>query len=219
MNFFDIISTVIILAISIWLHEYAHAYVSRKLWDPTPKIQWRLTPNPLAHLDVFGFLLIFIINFWRWKPVQINPAYYKNPVRWELIVALAWPFTNIFLALFSIIIVQVYSLVIWVSNIDLVSSFVNDVVIIFWMKFAFMNIGLAVFNMIPLPPLDGFRIVQTFLPRIASVIMRNSQLISMLFLFILIIPKNQLGSLVRNWIVAVSQNIFYWIMWLVSNIF
>jgi Zn-dependent protease len=87
------------------------------------------------------------------------------------------------------------------------------------MKFAVMNIGLAVFNMIPLPPLDGFRIVQTFLPRIASVFMRNSQLISMLFFFILIVPRNPIKSLIINSIALISGEIAYWMTLGVSNIF
>jgi Zn-dependent protease len=79
----------IILLISIGLHEYAHAYTSNKLGDPTPKLQGRLTPNPLKHLDPIGFILIFIIGFGRGKPVQINPNYYKKPLRDELITSLA----------------------------------------------------------------------------------------------------------------------------------
>ncbi|MDR0607334.1 MAG: site-2 protease family protein [Candidatus Peribacteria bacterium] len=79
----------IILLISIGLHEYAHAYASNQLGDPTPKLQGRLTPNPLKHLDIVGFLLIFLIGFGRGKPVQINPSYYKKPLRDELITALS----------------------------------------------------------------------------------------------------------------------------------
>ncbi|MDO4713722.1 MAG: site-2 protease family protein [bacterium] len=79
----------IIFVVSIGLHEYAHAYVSYALGDPTPKIQGRLTPNPLKHIDPIGFILIFLIHFGWGKPVQIDPSYYKKPYRDELLVALA----------------------------------------------------------------------------------------------------------------------------------
>ncbi|MDP2669794.1 MAG: site-2 protease family protein [bacterium] len=86
---FELISLAITFVISISLHEYAHARASTKLGDPTPKLQGRLTPNPLKHIDPIGFLLIFIIHFGRGRPVIINPAYYKHPLRDELLVSLA----------------------------------------------------------------------------------------------------------------------------------
>ena len=103
------LSLAIILLIAIWLHEYSHAYVSYKLWDPTPKLQWRLTTNPLKHIDPIGFLMIFLIWFGRWKPVQVNPTYYKDPVKWELLVALAWPAMNLVLAIIWIVLMLIVS--------------------------------------------------------------------------------------------------------------
>ncbi|NOZ44837.1 MAG: site-2 protease family protein [bacterium] len=69
----------VILLVSIGLHEYAHALISHKLGDPTPKMQNRLTPNPFRHIDPIGFFMIFLIHFGRGKPVQINPHYYQKP--------------------------------------------------------------------------------------------------------------------------------------------
>ena len=91
---------VIILLVSVWLHEYAHAWTSYKLWDPTPVLQWRLTPNPFKHIDIIWFISVFLIWFWWWKPVQINPIYYKNPTRDETLTAFAWPAMNLVLAFF-----------------------------------------------------------------------------------------------------------------------
>ncbi|MBF0932229.1 MAG: site-2 protease family protein, partial [candidate division SR1 bacterium] len=68
----------IIFIVSVSLHEFAHAYASYKLGDPTPKIQGRLTPNPIKHIDPIGFILIFLIGFGRGRPVQIDPSYYKK---------------------------------------------------------------------------------------------------------------------------------------------
>ena len=102
------IQLAIILLVSIGIHEFAHAYTSYKLGDPTPKIQGRLTPNPLKHIDPIGFLMIFIIHFGRGKPVQIDPSYYKKPYRDELITALAGPASNILLGSLGLLIMFIY---------------------------------------------------------------------------------------------------------------
>ena len=159
MGIFDIIQLAIILAVSIGMHEYAHAYVSYYLGDPTPKLQWRLTPNPLKHIDPIGFLMIFIAHFGRGKPVQINPLYYKNPRKGELMVALAWPATNFILAIIWILILLIYAKVMGGTPNDI---FLNnwDLMISFWINFTFLNIWLAIFNLIPIAPLDGYRLIK-----------------------------------------------------------
>lgn len=160
---FDIVNILIlavILALSIGLHEYAHAWASNALWDPTPKLQGRLTPNPLAHLDPIGFLLIFVIHFGRWKPVQIDPHYYKKPQRDELLVALAWPCSNILMALLWCVFLRGMS---WATqNIGPSLVWVKRF-ILFWTQFVYLNIWLALFNLLPLPPLDGRKIVKFFI--------------------------------------------------------
>jgi Zn-dependent protease len=152
----NLIILAIILAISIGLHEYAHAWASTKLGDPTPKLQGRLTPNPLAHIDPVGFVLIFLIHFGWWKPVQINPSYYKNPARDEFLVAMAGPASNIIMAILGIIFLKLY-----VGNLMLL-SWTSNMFTLFWMQFVFLNIGLALFNLLPIPPLDGRKIVKLF---------------------------------------------------------
>jgi len=161
MDVLNIIQLAIILAISIGLHEYAHAYISYKLWDPTPKLQGRLTPNPLKHIDPIWFIMIFLVNFWRGKPVQVNPMYYKNPWKWELIVALWWPATNLILAIIWIFIILIYSKILWLPITSIFQSNI-DIINIFWIKFSIINIALAIFNLIPIPPLDGFRIIKFY---------------------------------------------------------
>ncbi|MCX6823681.1 MAG: site-2 protease family protein [candidate division SR1 bacterium] len=159
MGIFDIIQLAIILAVSIGMHEYAHAYVSYYLGDPTPKLQGRLTPNPMKHIDPIGFLMIFIAHFGRGKPVQINPLYYKNPRKGELMVALAGPATNFILAIIGILILLIYAKVMGGTPNDI---FLNngDLMISFWINFTFLNIGLAIFNLIPIAPLDGYRLIK-----------------------------------------------------------
>lgn len=160
---FDIIQILqlaIILLVSITVHEFAHARSSDKLWDPTPRMMGRLTLNPMAHIDPLWFILIFIIRFGWGKPVQINPSYYRQPLRDELLVALAWPASNIILACIGIIVLLTLSQTwLWYSSPNLLS---------FWQSFSVLNCGMAVFNMLPLPPLDGWRLVKMFVPQWAT---------------------------------------------------
>lgn len=215
LDFTQIIFISIILAVSIGLHEYAHAWTSYKLGDPTPKIQWRLTPNPLAHIDPIGFLMIFLIGFGRWKPVQVNPNYYKKPMQGELLVALAWPATNIILAIIAIIIVLLYAVIMGYKQTDIL-IWTMDMVIEFWSTFAFINIALAVFNMLPIPPLDGFRLVKSFLPRVAYTMQKYGLYISIFFLILIVGPGRWIiGGFIR-W---VAQTIFTVLYTLLSVIF
>ena len=197
INIIDIIQIAIILAVSIGLHEYAHAYVSHIFGDPTPKLQWRLTPNPLKHIDPIGFLMIFLVHFGWGKPVQINPSYYKNPRRDELLVALAGPATNLVLALTAVLILILYSLAVWYNLSVLFGQ--SDLFVNFWFLFASVNISLAVFNMIPMPPLDGFRLVKMFFWNWAKQIEQYSLYISLAFLFIIMGPGSNLFSFIIGW--------------------
>ena len=204
---------IIILLISIWLHEYAHARTSYKLWDPTPVLQWRLTPNPLKHVDIIGFISIFLIWFWWWKPVQINPIYYKNPQKDELLTALAWPIMNLILSFFWMLILMVYGKLIGIWVQDLLLG--GDLVIMFWQMFIIMNIALAVFNMIPLPPLDGYRLIKIFRKKWAQWMEKNVMWISMA-LIILIVSGS---PIIWTYISTVSDAIYRLFFLLFSQIF
>ena len=210
----DIVTIAIILLIAIWLHEYSHAYVSYKLWDPTPKLQWRLTTNPLKHIDPIGFLMIFLIWFWWWKPVQINPYYYKNPVKWEFLVALAWPAMNLVLAIIGIFVMLVSAKLTWAWLENIMTGnywFVTS----FLMQFSMINITLAVFNMIPLPPLDGFRIVKIISLKFAEKIEKYTQYIVFAFLVLVFVWK----SPIWNFLSTTSYAIFKFIFTFFANIF
>ena len=204
---------VIILLISIWLHEYAHARTSYKLWDPTPVLQWRLTSNPLKHIDIIWFISVFLIGFWWWKPVQINPIYYKNPTRDETLTAFAWPAMNLVLAFFWMLIVMVYGKVIWMWLQDLLVG--GDYVVMFWQLFIIMNIALAVFNMIPLPPLDGYRLIKIFWKKWAQWMEKNVMRISMI-LIILIVSGS---PIISAYISTVTDLIYRMFFMLFSLIF
>lgn len=194
----------IILLVSIGIHEFAHAYSSYKLGDPTPKIQGRLTPNPLKHIDPIGFLMIFIIHFGWGKPVQIDPSYYKKPYRDELITALAGPASNIVLGIIGILILMIYGKLIGTSAIELFNA--NDLVIQFWIMFSMINFGLAAFNLIPLPPLDGYRLVKIISHKAGAWMEKNMIYISIGFLLLAV--RGPLSDLLGNYISEVSWGLF-----------
>lgn len=193
----DTLFSAIIFVISISLHEYAHAWMANRLWDPTPRLQGRLTPDPRVHIDPLGFILIFLIWFGWGRAVQYNPHYLKNPLQDELKIALAWPAMNIILSIGAIILLIVYKLLTGESQ-DLASTF--------WMHFAFMNIALAVFNMIPMPPLDGYRLVKVFAPKLVASIEIYGQYI--IRWFVLIFIRGPWSGLLHSYIVGVSSWIF-----------
>lgn len=216
MDILSIIFLVIILSVSIGMHEYAHAYVSYFFGDPTPKLQHRLTPNPLAHLDPIGFILIFFIGFGWGKPVQVNPLYYKNPIRDELLVALAWPLTNIILAFFGVIVILLYAKFGLSLSQPAQIYQTSDLVIQFWILFSSINITLAIFNMIPLPPLDGFRIVKIINYSFALWIEQYSLYISLAFLGLVVLGPFQ--YILHTYIQSVGNAIFSFIVMIVSQI-
>ena len=204
---------VIILLISIGLHEYAHAWTSYKLWDPTPVLQWRLTPNPFKHIDIIWFISVFLIGFGWWKPVQINPIYYKNPTRDETLTAFAWPAMNLVLAFLWMLIMMVYGKIMWIWVQDLLVWW--DYVILFWQMFIMLNICLAVFNMIPLPPLDWYRLIKVFWKKWAQRMEKNVMRISMA-LIVLIVSGS---TIISGYISVVSDAIYRLFFMLFSLIF
>ena len=203
---------VVILLISLWLHEYAHAWTSYKLWDPTPVLQWRLTPNPFKHLDIIWFISVFLIGFWWWKPVQINPSYYKNPLRDETLTAFAWPAMNLLLAFFWMLIMMVYGKImgIWVQDLLLGGDFV----VLFWQMFIQVNIVLAVFNMFPMPPLDGYRLIKIFWKKWAQWMEKNFMRISMI-LIILIVSGSPILSVYISTVTDIIYRLFFMLFGLI----
>ncbi|HHY06083.1 MAG TPA: site-2 protease family protein [Clostridia bacterium] len=142
----------VLLALSV--HEFAHGYVAYRLGDPTPKYQGRLTLNPLAHLDLIGTLMLIFFRFGWAKPVMVNPANFRmNQRKGMLYVALAGPVSNILVALIAAIL---YNLLI---------KFQAPY---FWIVLAeallVIDIFLAIFNLIPIPPLDGSKVLAGLLP-------------------------------------------------------
>lgn len=140
-------------------HELAHGWVSGKLGDPTPKMQGRMTLNPLAHLDLVGTLLMLLTGFGWAKPVQVNPMYYKNRKKGMALVALAGPLANLLMAFAGFLLGTLLG--------KLVSGFSYSAAVFIMQLtalFTIRNLQFMVFNLIPLPPLDGAKILGVFLP-------------------------------------------------------
>lgn len=138
------------------VHEYAHAFVADKLGDKTARLSGRLTLNPMAHIDILGAIMILFVGFGYAKPVPVNPRNFKNPKRGMAITALAGPFSNILMAVVFMFLSNVQSLF---GNSLFVQAFY-----VFFSFAASINIGLAVFNLIPIPPLDGSRVLELLIP-------------------------------------------------------
>ena len=142
------------ILIGLSFHEFGHAYVSTKLGDPTPKLQGRVTINPMAHIDPVGMVCLLLCGFGWGIPVQINPSYYKNRRRDEILVGFAGVAMNLILAIIFSLLVRVAMIVYQSTGSEIASIFyyiLKNVVMI--------NVVLMVFNLLPVPPLDGFGIV------------------------------------------------------------
>ena len=146
------------ILISLSFHEYAHAYVANKMGDDTAKHLNRLTLNPLAHLDIIGTISFVLFGFGWAKPVPINPLNFKDYRKGLFLTSIAGIVTNIFLAFFAS---GGYVLMLKLSGYASTEffSFVTTFLIIFFEELIYINLGLAVFNLIPIFPLDGYNII------------------------------------------------------------
>lgn len=140
-----------LLAISV--HESAHAYVAYKLGDPTARDMGRVTLNPLPHIDLFGFIALFLVHFGWAKPVPVNSANLQNPLKDNLWISLAGPVSNFVLAVVSAVFFRML--------LPLLANSDGGIFVLSMIQFSVaLNIVLMVFNLFPLPPLDGFHILE-----------------------------------------------------------
>jgi len=178
--------------IAITFHEYAHAYMADRLGDTTPRNQGRLTLNPLVHIDPIGIIILMFAHVGWGKPVEINPNNFtsnKSRSTCEALVSLAGPIMNFIIALVGIII--------WFA-ISKYATTVSDLILILVSLIqmtVIINIGLGVFNLIPLPPLDGEKIFRNIMPNsIQRWLDTNSNILQIVFLVLWI--SGALGTLV-----------------------
>lgn len=172
---------VVPVLLGLTVHEYAHGLAAWRLGDDTAQREGRLTLNPLAHLDPLGTIMLFFSGLFGWaKPVPFNPANFRNPVRDTTLVALAGPVSNFILAIAVALIFQA-ALSFNLFRV-LPSSVAGNLATIIYLT-VLVNISLGVFNLLPLPPLDGFKVLAYFLPpQWVAVAYRNSLVFFILFL-------------------------------------
>ena len=153
-----------IAIISLSVHESAHGYVSYKLGDPTARNLGRITLNPLKHFDLLGFICMVFFRVGWAKPVPVNARYYKNPRVGMALTAAAGPVSNLLLGVIGVFggelsLRWAYAVITNAAALNVAMTFYN-----FFFLLAFCNISLAVFNLLPVPPFDGSRILYVFLP-------------------------------------------------------
>ncbi len=171
--FSDVLNPPFLIAILIALtvHEWAHGCVAYYLGDPTAKDEGRLTLNPIAHLDPVGTLMFFLVHFGWGKPVPVNPRYFKHIRRDTALVAIAGPVSNALLAILSFILLRIVAPeMMHVTSVDqlLMSGGIGKRLTAFFVQILtnslFINLGLMAFNLLPIAPLDGSKILQAFVP-------------------------------------------------------
>ena len=160
MNIIGLLISVVCRLIAITGHEVAHGFVSYKLGDPTPRREGRLSFNPMAHLDLMGTLLMLLTGFGWAKPVSVDPRYYRDTKKGMALVAIAGPLANLVMAFAGLLIYAIiFAINVKTGALSMLTSFLSE----FSISFAITNLSFMIFNLIPIPPLDGSRILGMFL--------------------------------------------------------
>ncbi len=192
--------------IALTVHEFSHGYIAYKLGDPTARSLGRLTLNPMKHIDPIGALCMVFFKFGWARPVPINPRYFKKPKRDFALVAMGGPLSNFILAIFSALFHTV--LLFAFSNYRFSSEFGLSIVqniLDFLFVFHIINLGFMIFNLIPIPPLDGSRILNVILPdKVYFKIMKYERIIYYVFLGWLLIGDVICDVLMKSPLIAGS---------------
>ena len=191
----------IVLFLVIPIHEFAHAWSATKLGDNTPRYQGRLTLNPLAHIDPFGAICMLLTGFGWGRPVQVNPINFKKYRKGMALTAAAGPISNLIVAFTGMIIFKFLQ-----PMFLLYPSTAFYWVIVIIRYFISVNVGLAVFNLLPIPPLDGSKILGYFTgPKLDRFIAQYQMYISIAFIILVFSP---ILNAPLGWI----QNGMFWVM-------
>ncbi|HCC67678.1 TPA: site-2 protease family protein [Patescibacteria group bacterium] len=174
------------ILIASTIHEYFHAWSAYKLGDPTAKAHGRLTLNPLAHIDPIGAIMMVVFRFGWSKPVPINEWNFEHRRRDKALTALAGPVSNFLVAIITAILYKI----------------IGDwyLIRVFLFTFATINLSLAIFNIIPIPPLDGHKIVNGLLPQRLSYYWEMLEKYSWVLILLILIPFSPLSRLISSFI-------------------
>lgn len=179
---------IVALIIAVAIHEFAHAWSADRLGDPTPRLMGRLTLNPLAHLDPIGTILMLLVRFGWGKPVQFDPYNLRHPRRDSAIISLAGPVSNLLLAILCSLILTI---LLGLQSVSFPYSIIQLFVyflILFLQSLIIYNVILAIFNLVPIHPLDGFKIVGGMLSEEYARQWAELERFGMIFLIFLILP-------------------------------
>ncbi|HEY7535302.1 MAG TPA: site-2 protease family protein [Thermodesulfobacteriota bacterium] len=191
-----------VILFALTVHEFCHAWVAHLLGDDTAKRQGRLTLNPLAHLDVLGTILMFIAGFGWAKPVPVNPLNFNNPRKGMLLVAIAGPLSNLIMAIIAGIALRHIIPVFNSTSSSAIS--VSLVMLILTLQF---GLALAIFNMIPIAPLDGSRVLYGLLPEKQAYTFSRFEPYGILILFALFIFGDRIFSYILWYPVSILTNL------------
>ncbi len=191
MNFFwfpldELPFIILVMLVSFSVHEFAHAWTALKFGDDTAYQEGRVTLNPMAHLDWMGFLFLILAGFGWAKPVPVRRSRFKNPRVMSVIVTAAGPISNLLLAFIGLLVLYILHSVNGLGSLSNAMDETLRTFISYWLK---INLALFIFNLIPLPPLDGYRILEEFVPiRIRLKMQRLEQWSFFIFLLLIFIP-------------------------------
>lgn len=203
-----LLTTAFVVVAILPIHECAHAFVAHKLGDDTGKYNGRMTLNPMRHLDPIGALSLFLVGFGWAKPVPVNPNNFKNRKAGMALTALAGPVSNLMVAFVAVLLLRI-NFEIARMNLDYYYGTLYTVIYTFLYLLSVINIGLAVFNFLPIPPLDGSRILCFFLSdRVEEWFYRYQQIISIVFIVLVLFTP------VFDWILSfVQTHVFDGLLW------
>ena len=202
-----ILSVTFIVFFILPLHEFAHGFIANKLGDKTAEYSGRLTLNPLAHIDPLGTIALLLFGFGWAKPVPIDPRNFKNPKAGMALTAAAGPISNFLAALVGGFLYYAIIAIFYRS----MSEFALNLLYNFFINYIFINIGLAVFNLLPIPPLDGSRMVGAFLSDGALYKYYQYQNVINIVMFALLLlgffnrPLEYVQNVVFKWVILLSR--------------